>query len=587
MPEQRWNDMALEERTEALSDYLDRMEEESFDPAAVDDFLAAMEKMEPEASKFDTEEALRTFREKHRDLIRGDRDAGREQPAFTVLPASGRPRRRRLAARIAAVAAVAAASCLLICQAAGIDVLGFFAKWGREEFWFPGSTAAQESSAAVEGTYTTLQEALDANGITVPMAPTWTPGEEEGFGRLEETAQVSQEMQSTLITAQWQDGAGKGYSLEIVRYDLDGVSTSLAVPGEQNTEQYVCDGTSYYITVTGDETARILWNRENLTGDLTGNLTVEMAETLIESITRPAGEPVYTAPSTDYIPLGNSIQSMLTACNLDVRMAPNWRPAGFEKCDISSGFDRGVTTVHAVYDNSWAQKTLTIHLEWWDNETAVEPPVFAGITGAPAYYMHNGVEFGLYSCDTGYAVAWQDGHVSGYISGGITLEEAKRMVDSIPRWSQERPKEESSGQVIRPEYKQYDSLTQALEDYGLDPGLLPAWVPEGFVPEESEAVELRSGVEFDGVYVRDGECLMVNLSLLGDGDDGRTTVYMKDDCPVTEYEHNGVTYYIMTNGDWRTVAWKSGNIEGSISGSFTLEEAKRMVDSIAAVPGNS
>ena len=89
---------------------------------------------------------------------------------------------------------------------------------------------------------------------------------------------------------------------------------------------------------TGDGTARVLWNRENLTGDLTGDLTVEMAETLVRSITRPAGETESTRPpAPDYVPLGNSIQSMLTAHNLDARMAPTWRPAGFEKCDISGG----------------------------------------------------------------------------------------------------------------------------------------------------------------------------------------------------------------------------------------------------------
>ena len=75
MPEYRRNDMEPEERIEALSDYLDQMEEEAFDPAIVDRCLAAMEVLEPEASEFDAEEALRTFREKHRDLIRGDRDS--------------------------------------------------------------------------------------------------------------------------------------------------------------------------------------------------------------------------------------------------------------------------------------------------------------------------------------------------------------------------------------------------------------------------------------------------------------------------------------------------------------------------------
>lgn len=585
MPEHRWNDMEPEDRIEALSDYLDQMEEEEFDPAIVDRCLAAMEDLEPEASEFDTEKTLKAFREKHRDLIRGDSDAGQEQPELKVLPGGNRPRKRRLAARIAAVAAVTAASCLLICQAAGIDVLGFFAKWGREEFWFPGTSTAAVSDAAVTGTYTSLQAALDANSITAPMAPNWVPGKAEGFGVLTESAQVSQEMQYTLITADWEDSAGKGYSMEIVRYDLESASVSLAAAGERDTEQYVCDGTSYYIMDMEDGTVSVLWNREDFTAELWGDLTEETAKALVRSITRPEGEQVYLAPSEDYMPLGNSLQSMLTAHNLDARMAPTWRPSGFEKCDISagnSGYDSRVTTVHAVYDNSDTKESMTVHLEWWDDADAIAAPVFEGITGEPVCYVHNGVEFKLYTCGSGHVAAWQKGHVSGYISGDLTLAEIKRMVDSIPRWSPERPEEEHSGQVIEPEYQYYDSMAEALEDYGLDAGLAPSWIPEGFVPEESEAIELFSSVEFDTVYVRDEEYLMLHLSLLENGDDGRTTVYMKDDRPVTEYLHNGVTYYIMTNGDWRTVAWKSGSIEGSISGSFTLEEAKQMVDSITA-----
>lgn len=590
MPEHRWNDMELDEQTEALSDYLDQMEEEEFDPAIVDRCLAAMEDLEPEASEFDAEEALKTFREKHKDLIRGNSDAGQEQPELKVLPTVRSPRRRRLAARIAAVAAVTAASCLLVCQAAGIDVLGFFAKWGREEFWFPGAGNTAVSDAAVTGTYTSLQAALDANSITAPLAPNWTPGEAEGFGTLTERAQVSQEMQSTLITADWEDSTGKGYSMEIVRYDLESASVSFAAAGERDTEQYVCDGTSYYIMEQGDGTVSVLWNREDFTAELWGDLDEETAKALVRSVTRPEGERVYLAPSQDYVPLGNSIQSMLTPHNLDARMAPTWRPAGFEKCDISagnSGYDSRVTTVHTAYDNSDTEQSLTVHLEWWDDAGAITAPVFEGITGEPVCYVHNGVEFRLYTCGSGHVAAWQAGHVSGYISGDLTLAETKRMVDSIPRWSPERPEEESSGQVIEPEYQYYDSMADALEDYGLDAGLAPSWVPEGFVPEESEAVELFSSVEFDTVYVRDEEYLMLHLSLLEKGDDGRTTVYMKDDEPVTEYVHNDVTYYIMTNGEWRTVAWKSGNMEGSISGSFTLDEAKQMVDSITAVPENS
>ena len=121
MPEHRWNDMEPEDRIEALSDYLDQMEEEEFDPAIVDRCLAAMEDLEPEASEFDAEEALRTFRGKHRDLIRGDSDAGQEQPELKVLPGGNRPRKRRLAARVAAVAAATAAGCRLSAAASAAN----------------------------------------------------------------------------------------------------------------------------------------------------------------------------------------------------------------------------------------------------------------------------------------------------------------------------------------------------------------------------------------------------------------------------------------------------------------------------------
>ena len=56
--------------------------------------------------------------------------------------------------------------------------------------------------------------------------------------------------------------------------------------------------------------------------------------------------------------------------------------------------------------------------------------------------------------------------------------------------------------------------------------------------------------------------------------------YEKDGSNVTVYSTNKVEYYIMTNMDQTTIAWRVNNYECSILGSFTLQEAEKIIDSI-------
>ena len=60
-------------------------------------------------------------------------------------------------------------------------------------------------------------------------------------------------------------------------------------------------------------------------------------------------------------------------------------------------------------------------------------------------------------------------------------------------------------------------------------------------------------------------------------------LYEKDSEKVTEYIYGGITHYIMSNLDnmvSTTIVWYNGNIEGSITGSFSLEDAKKIINSI-------
>lgn len=57
-------------------------------------------------------------------------------------------------------------------------------------------------------------------------------------------------------------------------------------------------------------------------------------------------------------------------------------------------------------------------------------------------------------------------------------------------------------------------------------------------------------------------------------------LYEKDSEKVTEYIYGGITHYIMSNLDNMVIVWYNGNIEGSIKGSISLEEAKKIINSI-------
>ena len=57
-------------------------------------------------------------------------------------------------------------------------------------------------------------------------------------------------------------------------------------------------------------------------------------------------------------------------------------------------------------------------------------------------------------------------------------------------------------------------------------------------------------------------------------------LYEMDSDEVIEYVYGDITHYIMSNLDCTTIVWYNGNIEGSIIGLISLDEAKKIINSI-------
>lgn len=137
---------------------------------------------------------------------------------------------------------------------------------------------------------------------------------------------------------------------------------------------------------------------------------------------------------------------------------------------------------------------------------------------------------------------------------------------------------------IPEEPKEYGSLREALEDYGLTRPVTPRWLPEGF-ELNNLVVDDMAGMEliFFAGYARDGGYLVMQVDIYLDQEDGNvgsTGSFQKDEGDPVPYEAGGVTHMLGTNAGRPIAVWANGPAECAISGDITMEELERMIDSI-------
>ena len=79
------------------------------------------------------------------------------------------------------------------------------------------------------------------------------------------------------------------------------------------------------------------------------------------------------------------------------------------------------------------------------------------------------------------------------------------------------------------------------------------------------------------LYDRDGEQLIVQIRQLMDGEPYQVE---KNEDLIEIYSADGVDYYIFSNDKYMQTAWIVGEYECLIIGKLTLEDMKKVIDSI-------
>ena len=174
--------MTEEELTDGLKEALESMTEETYDPALIDAYLAALDRKAPMPEVPDSEAAFANFKSRLRHT-------------FPAEDSAASPSRKVHSVWRIGLIAVLTAICLMggmvAAQASGVDVFGAIARWTDDIFSLGAinsestddgddNSSLGNSANAVNDAehYETLQEALDAYGITEFHEPTWVP---EGY----------------------------------------------------------------------------------------------------------------------------------------------------------------------------------------------------------------------------------------------------------------------------------------------------------------------------------------------------------------------------------------------------------------------
>ena len=127
------------------------------------------------------------------------------------------------------------------------------------------------------------------------------------------------------------------------------------------------------------------------------------------------------------------------------------------------------------------------------------------------------------------------------------------------------------------EDSKYTKLGEALGEYDINISLVPAWLPNGYTEEDVRIQDTPKRRIFTAQFLNGTEAIQIRIS---EHLDSYPVLVEQSDSLLELYTHNGVNYYILENMSQIQIVYINDRFECVISGSFTLDEARKIIDSI-------
>lgn len=190
---------------------------------------------------------------------------------------------------IAVIAAAAILISLLIPAVFGFDLWKIMGQWTQDFFSFTNTQKHSASSVneppigatiVQEHTYATLQDALDAYGITEPLVPTWLP---DGYQCI--TIDVTEFSLSTDFCAFYENG-DRLISIAITKYQDDSYIADTVNAYEKDAtdmKTYLENGNLHYI-FENNHRVIVAWCVDSYSCAIKADISTEDAEKMVDSI---------------------------------------------------------------------------------------------------------------------------------------------------------------------------------------------------------------------------------------------------------------------------------------------------------------
>ena len=407
-------------------DWFETADAEELEGGTLDGFLEELERVDPLPGSFDPEKSLAGFHEKYATFLDPQKEEKRK----------GRmPRQAFFAA--AAVAAVLA--CMITAQALGVDIFGFFGRWTNETFTFTNSA----DKAGYQGRklfypfeegetakFSSLDEALEAFQINLPLVPHWFP---ERFGELEVTGSVMPSGMRIFASS------GEGEQFLTVEYSEFGEDGPAVVVEKDKNETivYETNGMRHYI-VTDHGDCRAAWTVDNILCIICAPITVEEMKQIIDSIysdieRRQVIERIYSGDERDSeLASGReqlsytSVEEALEEFQLDIT-APKWFPERYGEFEVTGVVMPGRKSVYVC---TLPDQSNFLRFSYAKGE-GIPGGIFEKDDNPPILYESGGVQHYILTNLEWRTAAWMQGDIECTITGIVTEEEMKRIIDSI------------------------------------------------------------------------------------------------------------------------------------------------------------
>ena len=269
------NDKSPVELIAEMEEMISNMSDENFDHELVEAYLAVLKDKTPGIDDFDPEASFERFLDQHADVLAQPLAAKAQQ---TPPKRSFRSRFVYVAATVLVVLFVGTVTA----NAYGINVFDVIVQWGEEVFQLrrgelEAPSGKMELPEGSDAEYTSLEDALEKNGLSAKVCPTWVPERyqlsmievQEDSGEIGLCALYKDQEGNTLVCTI--DYAPGSQAIHYIEKD----------PGSEQV--YYDHGVEYYlVTNAGDWVAN--WMDENSSYLISGAISEEELKHMLSSI---------------------------------------------------------------------------------------------------------------------------------------------------------------------------------------------------------------------------------------------------------------------------------------------------------------